>query len=69
MVRSPANDNDAGSEVCPIELDRVTRERLVRVATESGVPPLQLAAMFLREMLQDDDRENGNTTPVHGVFQ
>lgn len=57
-----------GVDIAPVPLDRETRKRLVRLAAETGKPPLDLAAQLLRDMLEDDDRENGPGRPVHGVL-
>jgi len=53
----PANQDD-DVDVLPIDLDRQTRLRLKRLSAATGKHPRELATSLLREMLEDDDREN-----------
>lgn len=49
-------------EVVPIPVDRRTRSRLVRLAGATGKHPSEIASALLREVLEDDEIENGPVT-------
>lgn len=56
------NDNtqeDDGIDVVPIQMDRATRVRLVKLARKLGDRPARVAALLLRDLLIDDEATNG----------
>lgn len=49
---------DDGTDVVPIPMDRETRERLVKLSRKLGDPPARVAALLLRDILIDDEATN-----------
>jgi NADPH-dependent 2,4-dienoyl-CoA reductase/sulfur reductase-like enzyme len=60
--------DDDGIEIAPVELDRATRVRLVRLAAVTGVRPLELASKLLRDLLEDDEQTHEPAPPDRQVL-
>ncbi len=49
---------DDDIDIVPVEIDRETRERLVRFSVTIGKHPAKVAAELLRDILLDDEESH-----------